>query len=591
MGAMLYCLPGCRGDNSEDTDTSEFSEAVQWGRDSIAQAMQDTSVTAISIALMSRDKIVWQESFGLADTQAKTAVDLDTRFNIGSVSKVVAAFAAMILCDRGQLALDTPIVRYLPSFQMRSEGFRNMTLRHLLSHSSGLPGTNGRNIFAFVPIDGYAQDTFDCMPHFHLKHEPGELAVYCNDGFTMVESLVTAVTGLSYPEFVQREILQPLGMSHSAFSTRPFTAGSFVSPDFQGQPQGQEFVAAYATGGLASTPGDMMKLAALFMNQGVHQGKRILSQKAVEQMGSDQTTRLRINPCPEWRWGLGWDNTLQPGLDSVGVRAWAKNGGTAFFTTEFFVLPDEGLSLWVSGTGPYRPLPIAEGVLLRALKEKGSIRKLPDPLDTAVPRVANASGNAGLWAGIYANYITPFKVVEVDSHTLDIWQWKEGQWEILAQGLKLRTDGWWWSDSAPDVSYRWQAIDGKLYLINRVPGGSPHYRLTFSTGQRLTPSSTPMPTAWQQRMGTRWQIVNESPDSVASRMGGGIVTLGALPDLDGYILWDNEQLLWPEGNSRARMTIQLPVTHGRDLVELEMRTVNGQEELRVGTSVYRQIAS
>lgn len=172
-GALLHALPGCGGGDDPVPDAGRLSEAIQWGRDAIRQAVQKDQATAVSVALMTSEGVIWQEAFGLADPQGKVAATVDSRFNIGSVSKVLAALAAMVLCDRGKLALDAPITRYLPRFSMLSGEYGQITLRHLLSHSSGLPGTNWRNIFAFEPIAGYAQDTEDGLAHFHLKHQPG----------------------------------------------------------------------------------------------------------------------------------------------------------------------------------------------------------------------------------------------------------------------------------------------------------------------------------------------------------------------------------------------------------------------------------
>lgn len=588
-GALLHALPGCGGGDDPKPDAGRLSEAIQWGRDAIRQAVQKNQATAISVALMTSEGVIWQEAFGVADPQGNVAATIDSRFNIGSVSKVLAALAAMVLCDRGKLALDAPIARYLPGFSMLSSEYGQITLRHLLSHSSGLPGTNWRNIFAFEPIAGYAQDTEDGLAYFHLKHQPGELAVYCNDGFTMVENLVAAVTGQPYAEFVRREILEPLGMGHSAYPVQAFPEGSFVHPVYEGRRMGQEFVSAYATGGLASTPGDMMRLAQMFLDLGMHQGRRLVSQAAIQEMGTDQTTGLRINPCPEWRWGLGWDSVRQPGLDSVGVKAWQKNGGTSFFSTEFFVLPDQRMALLLTGAGTtYGPLRIAEGVLLRALSTTRAIPAVPAAL-AGIPAAAAPSIDAAGLAGIYANYEGPYKVQAVNAGTIDVLHRKGGAWEPVAPGLTLRADGWWWNDAASGNSYRWLTLDGKHYMIQRVPAGWGHYRLTMSVGQRLTPLP-PLSAAWQARLGTRWEPTNESPESVALALGGGIATLDELAELPGYVMWSDGQLLRPDGDDRARMTIQVPVNHGRDLVELEFSTVDGQPQMRSGSSLYRLLA-
>lgn len=400
-GLLAQALPGCGGDGDAPHDAAQLAPAIGWGRQSIADAMAQTDTSAVSVALMTRQGIIWQEAFGMADRAAGIAATTRTRFNIGSVSKVLAAMAAMILCDRGLASLDAPIVRYLPDLSMRSDAFRQITLRQLLSHSSGLPGTNTRNIFSFSPIAGYALDTERSLAHYHLKHTPGELAVYCNDGFTLVERIVQSLTGLSYADFVRREILTPLGMADSDYALQPFAPGTFAHPYHEGQRIGQEFANAYATGGLASTPGDMMKLAALLLGQGNVSGLTLLSTAAVQEMGTDQTQHLPINPSPEWRWGLGWDSVRQLGLAAVGIDAWQKNGGTAFHATEFFVLPRQGMALLLTGSGrDYNPTRLAEGILLRALAAVDAIAAGP-ACGSAVrpprrPRRAGAStGPAG----------------------------------------------------------------------------------------------------------------------------------------------------------------------------------------------------
>ena len=219
------------------------------------------------------ERLVWQEAFGVLDDSSRAPATPDTRFNVGSVSKVLAALAVMVLVDRQLLELDAPVVRYLPQFAMLSPGYRDITVRHLLNHASGLPGTHTHHLFAFAPQPGYAAALETALADVHLKHAPGAMAVYCNDGFTLVERIVLAVTGQAYPAFVQSAILNPLGMARSGYTLQPLPTGSFAHGYIGDVRQGQEFVMGYATGGLCTTPGDMMKLAALLMRGGELDGQ------------------------------------------------------------------------------------------------------------------------------------------------------------------------------------------------------------------------------------------------------------------------------------------------------------------------------
>ena len=204
--AIAPWLAACGDD---DATQSDIPATVAWGRATIREALQSSGTKAATIALLHNQRIVWQEAFGVVDQKSGTQATAQTRFNIGSVSKVLAALATMILVDRKLLELDAPVVHYLPQFTMLSAGYKDITIRQLISHASGLPGTYPRNLFASVPLPGYAAELEASLADRHLKHTPGELAVYCNDGFTLMERVILAVTGQSYPDFVQSAILQP----------------------------------------------------------------------------------------------------------------------------------------------------------------------------------------------------------------------------------------------------------------------------------------------------------------------------------------------------------------------------------------------
>lgn len=597
-GVLAAVLPGCGNDELHSTP---YQQTIALGQQVIQQAVSDPSngVAAISVAMVKGNAVVWQQAFGLASVPGQIKATPQTRFNIGSVSKLFPALAATILVDRGLITLDTPIVKYLPAFTMLSPQYAQITMRHLLSHASGLPGTNGRNLFTFEPVSGYAADTQAELANSHLKHLPGELAVYCNDGFTMVEQVVLAVTGQSFVNFVQSEILAPLKMTNSSYLTSVPSSGSFSLPYVNGT-QRQEFVNAYATGGLSSTPADMMNLAQMIYGGGMFEGRRIVSAAGIAEMGADQTKSLTINPSPEWRWGLGWDTVVQPALNAAGVLGLEKDGGTAFYSTEFFVVPNSHFALLVTGNAGYDARGIAETLVLSALKEDGTISSLPARISTTPPPVASGPGIAS-GAGIYGNSDSPYQVLANADGSLQINQWDahtRGWAQIGA--YRYRSDGWWASDT-DTASYRFAVVSGNdsggnafnyRYLMKRVVPGAGYAYLTLPVGQQMTPLAA-LDSAWQQRVGTQWTLTNDSPSAVP------IVVLGNPPgffatlnELPGYVLYGNEdlryQLFVPLSDTLGGMSVKVPGNFGRDLYEIRFASASATT-LTIGSSIYARI--
>jgi CubicO group peptidase (beta-lactamase class C family) len=585
-------LASCGGSGSNPGP--HLPSTMAWGRAAIRQAMGESGdpakTRAASVALLHGDRLVWQEAFGVLDEVSKTPATAETRFNVGSVSKVIAALAVMILVDRRLVELDAPVVRYLPQFTMLSPGYRDITVRHLLSHASGLPGTYLHNVFTFVPTPGYATELEAMLAGIHLKHAPGAMAVYCNDGFTLIERVVHAVTGQTYPAFVQAALLNPLGMARSGYTLEPLPPGSFARGHIKDVPQGQEFMMGHATGGLCTTPGDMMKLAAMLMRGGELDGQRIVSKEGVNQMGNDQNLGARVNLTPDWHWGLGWDSTRHPGLEAAGFVAWQKSGGTMFYSSDFYVLPQAGLALLITGSSAsFRPGPVAEGILLRALQETGQLRTLPAPVLLAPPPLATVSSAAvGAVLGIYGSSLAPVKASSPDGQQIDLrgWSAKTQTWENRCKGLRLRSDGWWWSDAEPAIQYRWEQADGRRYLLSRERATAGHYTVSMPIGQQMPPAPGPLPAAWSERLGTTWRVVSEGTQSIPVALEMGISTLQELPELPGYLFWDDSQFLLPLSADRAGMTVQVPLNAGRDLVELVVAVRDKQEWLQAGGWVY-----
>ena len=594
-GLAAPLLQACGGGDSvaqPPLPTGTYSESAQWMREAILDAI-GKSDSAVSVALFAEDSVVWSEAFGYANRETGLRTTVDMRMNIGSVSKTIAALAVMILRDRGKLDLDQPVVELNRNFSMRSPEYARVTVRHLLNHSSGFLGTNYRNLINFVPTWNYWRDTVDVLAQSRLKHEPGDLSVYCNDGFTVLEWLVGSLTSRSYSAFVDAELLKPLGMTSTEFPLQFSPEGTFVHPVYHGQTLPQEFVAAHASGGILSTPADMMKLARLILDRGVFEGRRIVSEGALQDMGVNQAAYTRINPvATSWRWGLGWDCVAQPGLATAGLLGWKKGGDTAFFHSDFIVLPHARMAAMMTNDSQFsgNRLALLEGMLLRAAKERGLISALPPAMAPVVPPVEVPAPGVSAVTGIYAKEGPPIRVQAESDGTLSLSFWNAKGWATSEQGLRLRTDGWWWADGVTNRSYSFRTVAGHLYLTGRVLAGSRLYWDEGPMAQWLPEARAPLSAAWRSRLNSRWKGENDDPDSYEGKLEPRTGVIGELAERPGYVMWDNAQLLRVINDDEAGATVEIPALAGRDLVELRMVKEGIEEKLHVGALQFRRDA-
>ncbi len=585
--------------DSNDSNAASYGATIADARSAITTALVASDTPSISVALIDRDRVLWAEAFGVIDKTTKVAPTVDTLFCIGSCSKMLATIASMILVERGQLNLDQPLQRYLSGFKMASPEFAQITVRMLLNHSSGFPGAEYRGLFSTKARDGYAAQVMQTLATARLKHAPGEMSVYCNDGFTMIEPLVWSLTGKSYAQFVADEILTPLGMLRSRFPLTAFADGSFA-PGFSGSSkQAQEFTLAYASGGLYSTPTEMGQLARMLLGGGQVDGRRILQPESVTEMARDQTLTQPLRPLvnPD-AYGLGWDGVRQGGLAAVGVTAWHKNGGTSVYGSDFFVLPDEGLALMITGASTgYGSGALAERILLNALLERSRVSAMPAALpSTPKPQALATDAQLGNMEGVYAHYKGLLRLQVQADRTLAISKYEAGAWTASPASLKPRSDGTFSSDASPNNSYWTNTSQGQSYLLARAPYGMGHYLFEFPYAQKMVPKAA-LSVAWQARLGRKWLAVNEGFDSLGLEAGV-LFTLAGVPDLPGYVLANaqpidkNDQIADASGSdSVAQMCLKIPLAQGRDLDDVVIEPRHGDEWVRVGSSLFRPAQS
>lgn len=151
---------------------------------------------AVSIAIVRNGHIAWRRAFGVKNTGTNEPVDTDTMFASCSNTKPVFAYGVLKLCEKGVLALDTPLTQYTKRRVTQDPRITLITTRHILSHTAGFPNwRQGRDL----PI----------------AFEPGSKYEYSGEGFAYLQSVVEEVTRKPFVDFMQDDVLKPLGMTSS----------------------------------------------------------------------------------------------------------------------------------------------------------------------------------------------------------------------------------------------------------------------------------------------------------------------------------------------------------------------------------------
>ncbi len=205
-----------------------YSELVKILSERVEQEMRDKQLPALSIALVDDQKIVWAQGFGYQDAEKTMPATAHTVYRVGSISKLFTDIAVMQMVERDKLELDAPITRYLPEFAPHNPFGGDITLRELMSHRAGLVREPpvGNYFDASSPS---LQATIDSLNQTSLVLPPGAETKYSNAGVATVGYVLQRTVNQPYVDYMKAAVLEPLGMTESAFTPEPELAKHLAS--------------------------------------------------------------------------------------------------------------------------------------------------------------------------------------------------------------------------------------------------------------------------------------------------------------------------------------------------------------------------
>ena len=339
-----FLLAGCGSDGASPPMDRDPTSLVRFLDRTVPGLLREHDVPGAAVAVVHDGAVFWARGFGLADRERDRPVSVQTVFQAASISKPVTAWGVMRLVEQGKLGLDAPVGRYLARWQLPASEFDRdeVTVRRLLSHTAGLslggyPGLDpGRRLPTLeASLSGATGGAGDVR----LVQEPGSAFSYSGGGYTLLQLLVEEVTGERFADYMQREVLQPLGMRRSAFVwTAELRADTARAYDGSGNPQPNYLFTEQAPAGLYTTVEDLARFVAAAMRgpRGEPVGRGLLAPATLKSM-------LSPAPATDGAYGLGYFlEQLPDGLAIAG-----HSGSNRGWRTQLAMLPATGAGIVV----------------------------------------------------------------------------------------------------------------------------------------------------------------------------------------------------------------------------------------------------
>jgi CubicO group peptidase (beta-lactamase class C family) len=300
-------------------------------------------IPGLGVGIVDNGEITYARGFGVQSLDTGVPVTPNSLFCLASIAKCFVACAIMELVEQGKLELDTPIVQYLPYFRLVDDRYRQITLRQMLSHTSGMPDIDEDEYDDLVANPEYDEGAPEryvrALADRKMVGAPGERFAYSNIAYNVLGDLISKTSGQTFESYMQEHILRPAGMLESTFYFPDVPRDRLAVPHLRAPGMIVNPVYPYHRADapasfLHTTVRELSYWAITSLNRGLYQGQRLLTPASYDLMWTP-VARRSSPPSLREEMGLGWTLGHFEGVQTIG------HGGGGFGWTCFLALLPE----------------------------------------------------------------------------------------------------------------------------------------------------------------------------------------------------------------------------------------------------------
>ncbi|RIW13603.1 class A beta-lactamase-related serine hydrolase [Algoriphagus lacus] len=349
----------------------------------LEEAIQKEQVPGLVAMVVKNGQVVYHSAKGFSDVESGKAMEKNSIFRIASQTKAITSTAIMMLWEEGKFRLDDPISKYIPEFKnpqvlnafryadttySTKPSSKEITIRHLLTHTSGLGYgvIDGDERMKMIYHKAGVMDLFTTenitigesvkrLAKLPLHHEPGAKYTY-SEGLDVLGYLIEIVSGMPFDQFLKTRIFDPLGMNDTRFYLSDAQAPRLVTVHTRKDNKWVSFPVTFydpaypKTGaktffsggaGLSSTTEDYAKFLQMYLNGGIYNGKRILSPHTIQTIMTNQVGDLLGEGGKDY--GLAFGLVDQKGVQIGGNGSLGTFDWGGYFNTQYFADPQTGI--------------------------------------------------------------------------------------------------------------------------------------------------------------------------------------------------------------------------------------------------------